>query len=215
MRYKGGRKGFEVNYFCCRHERKESIKQCTNHSIRVDSLESIVLEELQNLFDYVKNRRTDFIEQISKKSNKAAEQNLKAKTAEFNKSEKRVAELEQLIRKTFESNALGKLSDERFAVLLSDYEDEQKDLKSRITELRTELDTAKAQSHDFDRFLKAMDKYTEVTELNTEILHTFIENIIIGEPVKAYRNGKTLSQDVTIIFNCIGEWHSPVVFDKN
>lgn len=213
MRYKReninskGRQMHET--FVCRNQHKTAVHPCTPHRIREDVLQELVLSELQELFAYVKEHRDDFILLIGQKNALETERELKAKTAELIRAEKRIAELDTLIKKTFESNALGKLSDERFSALLADYETEQKTLKSRMNILREEIEAARANSNDLELFLQRIDRCSEITELTTKIVNTFIDSVIIYEAVKAWKHGPTLSQEVKIIWNCIGEWHLP------
>jgi hypothetical protein len=52
---------------------------------------------------------------------------------------------------------------------------------------------------DMTKFIKIVDKYTEITKLNYEILHEFIDRVNIFEVDK---NNKT--RKIEIIYNFIG-----------
>ena len=52
----------------------------------------------------------------------------------LNKDKKRIAELDTIIKKLYESFAVGRITDERFDSLLADYEAEQKTLQASVTE---------------------------------------------------------------------------------
>jgi DNA invertase Pin-like site-specific DNA recombinase len=213
MRYKReniNRKGRQAHEtFVCRNQHKTAVHPCTPHRIREDVLQEIVLGELQELFAYVKEHREEFVTQIRKSRNKVIEQEMKAKTSELKRGEKRITELDSLIKKTFESNALGKLSDERFSALLADYETEQQNLKSRVTALEAEISAEQSSEKDLKQFLQSIDRCTEITELTTEIVSIFIDSVIVYEAVKKWKHGPTESQEVKIMWNCIGEWHVP------
>lgn len=102
--------------------------------------------------------------------------------------------------------ASGKLSDERFVKLSQGYEAEQKDLQSEIEALRMELSQEKQQSVNVKSFLSTVKKYTEIPELTSEIVHEFIDRIIVHEADKS--SGKRI-QEIEIIYNHIG------VFDRS
>ena len=62
----------------------------------------------------------------------------KAKKA-MKQAEKRIAELDRLFTRLYEDNVSGKISDERFTVMSSGYEDEQKKLRDSASELAPEI----------------------------------------------------------------------------
>lgn len=62
----------------------------------------------------------------------------KAKKA-MKQAEKRIAELDRLFTRLYEDNVSGKISDERFTVMSSGYEDEQKKLRDSASELTPEI----------------------------------------------------------------------------
>ena len=85
------------------------------------------------------------------------------------------------IRDSYEDNALGKLSDEKFAFLTSGYDEEKKTLTRRIAELSQEIDTATERSADVKRFVALVRRYTAIEELTYEHVHEFIDRILIHE----------------------------------
>ena len=56
------------------------------------------------------------------------------------KSEKRIAELYILFQRIYEDNVSGKLSDERFSIMLASYETEQKMLKESLIQLKADVE---------------------------------------------------------------------------
>ncbi len=96
------------------------------------------------------------------------------------------------------------LSDERFDKLLKDYEAEQHELNETLIALRETAEALKAQIANLDSFFKLAERHTEIYELNAEIARTFLQKIIIHEPVKKPGSRLNLSQQVDIYFNHIG-----------
>jgi|GEM_PF-4448153 len=56
---------------------------------------------------------------------------------ELAKAEKRLSEISLIIKRLYEDSVTGKLTDERFAELSKDYENETAELKARVRELRS------------------------------------------------------------------------------
>ncbi|MBT2157417.1 DUF4368 domain-containing protein [Clostridioides difficile] len=74
------------------------------------------------------------------------------------------------------------------------YEEEQHTLQEEQTSLEKELQKEEKQSVDVKQFLSVVRKYTNLTELTPEIVHEFIDKIIVHAPdkstVNAYRKLK-------------------------
>jgi site-specific DNA recombinase len=75
-------------------------------------------------------------------------------------------------------------------------------LKSSLTNVdRFIEDNTKEKSLNAEHFLSLVRKYTDIKELDTEIIRQFIEKIIVhkAEKVDGHRQ-----QHIEVIFNCIG-----------
>ena len=105
-------------------------------------------------------------------------------------------------RAIFFASALGKLSEERYIKMSAGYEAEQKELKQSVESLIATVEAAEVQSVNVNSFMKLVKKYTEPTELTPEMLHAFVDKIIVHEPDKS--TGKRI-QRIDIHYNFIGE----------
>ena len=94
---------------------------------------------------------------------------------------KQVNFISLLFRKLYEDMALGRLSNEQFALLTSGYEDEKAELTKRTLELRKEIDTAAERGTDVKRFVALVRRYSEISELTYENVHEFIDRILVHE----------------------------------
>ncbi len=158
---------------------------CTIHFIRTIVLKEIILGELNKMISFVKENEDEFIQaamdnSVQKQSSELAKSRKKLKEAK-----KRIAELDRLFTRLYEDNVSGKISDERFAVMSSGYEDEQKKLRATVAELTAYIDTAEQKSADVTAFIKAVQKYEHITELTPEIMHELIEKIVVYAPDKS------------------------------
>ena len=110
-------------------------------------------------------------------------------------AEKRIAEIDSVIMKLFEQNALGKISDERFEKMSSAYESEQKELAQKRDELRTKIRAEEKKTQSTNQFLETIRKYETVTELNRSMLVELIDSIYVYQ---AEGTGKDRKQRVEI-----------------
>lgn len=120
---------------------------------------------------------------------------------ELTQATTRVDKLDGIIQKLYEDNLEGKITDDRFIKLSRNYEQEQKDLEVRISELQSLVNTAKEKTLNAESFLKLVKKYTDIQKLDAEIIREFIEKVIVfkAEKVDGHRQ-----QRIQIIYNCIG-----------
>ena len=92
-----------------------------------------------------------------------------------------LGELDHLFRKLYEDNALGRLSDQQFTFMVSGYDDEKAALVEKIRGLEKEVSTVTERRDDVGRFVQIVRKYTDVQELSYEIVHEFIDHILVYE----------------------------------
>ena len=131
---------------------------------------------------------------------------LTAKRRELDKAKIRVVEIDQLIQKSYEDMTKGLLSEERFATLTVSLETEQKQLKAAIPEMEARLDATTDKTADLQRFIERARQVTRLTELTPEIVHEFIDKIVVSKSEKV--DGKRY-QRVDIHYNTIGLWAAP------
>lgn len=155
---------------------------------------------------FAREHEDEFVEMVTKSNAKAVEREIRESKKEYEQSQTRVSKLDTIIQKLYEDNIEGKISDERFAKMLAAYETEQNQLTHRLVELKHIIYESKEKSNNVDGFLRLVKTYTDIKELNAEIIRTFIEKIYVYGNEKPWdRNTKKIK----VIFNFIGEVHIP------
>lgn len=117
-------------------------------------------------------------------SERELERELKDSRKEYERTKTRFDALDNIIQKLYEDNVIGKISDERFMKLTATYETEQAQLQNRVIELQQFLDSAKEKSLNAEHFLLLVRKYTDIKELDAEIMRQFIEKIVVYKAKK-------------------------------
>lgn len=97
-------------------------------------------------------------------------------------SEVRYVKLDNIVKKLYEDNLSGKISDERFAKLSESYEKEQRELKQFIEESNKRINKQTKQAKDISQFVKAVKKYFEPSQLTHKMVRELVEKIEIGKP---------------------------------
>ena len=194
-------------FICSRYRKHLGEEICTPHKIRESVLDVIVLEEINKALYYARNNTKEFVDYISRKSSSQTRRELNAKTSELAKAEKRIKELKSLFKRLYEDNVLGRISDEQYRILSADYNDEQKELESKLPELNKEIAALNSECTNVQRFMDLAKKYVCITELTPEILRTFISKIVVHE--RAVKHSKTAPQQIDIYFRYIGNLAAP------
>lgn len=190
----------EQAYFFCSAYRKNS-EVCSAHYIREKVVTETVLESMRRILLNVQAFEKEFARKQMECYSEDKRKELAHKRRELNKAKQRIAEIDSLIQKIYEDNANGKLSDERYATLSMSYEEEQQRLKADIPEMESYLETEMDKTESLQKFIDKVKKITELKELTPELIHEFIDRIIVYSP--RYLDGKRV-QLMDIYYNGVG-----------
>ena len=188
-------------YTCGRYRNRiRTGEVCTTHYIRKSVLKEFVLGDIQRVLSYVKAHEQQFIADATEYGDVKANRALREKRGELDKAKARLGELDHLFRKLYEDNALGRLSDQQFTFMVSGYDDEKAALVEKIRGLEKEVSTVTERRDDVGRFVQIVRKYTDVQELSYEIVHEFIDRILVYELDK-----DTNTRKVEIYYSFVGQ----------
>ena len=196
----------KMDNFSCATYRKKKKGLCSCHRILVSDLETIVKNDLQKVCEYVFLHEKEFTDEYLSGSKKETAKFQSKTKAELKRLSERQEEIGKIIRKLYEDNVNGRITDERFDFLAKSYEDEDNELKTKIQEFKNALASSVQDEEKLSKFLKVVKSYTKIEELTPEILNSFIEKIYIGETEKY--DGRKM-QEVEIIYKFIGAINLP------
>ena len=180
---------------------RKGRRECTAHYIRTAVLERIVLNDLRHVSTLAAQHEDRFVRMVLDGNLEKARREAAQKRRALDKTRRRIAELDTLVKRIYEDNVAGKISDERFSKLLADYEAEQKSLTDQADTLERELAEQEKKAVSVDKFLALVRKYTDIQELTPGLLREFVEKIVVHNAVKVdgYRE-----QEVVIHYNFVG-----------
>lgn len=180
--------------------------QCRSHHINTLALRALILDAIKLVSEYAISNREEFIRNVLKASETQQQKNTKELERKLRSQEKRVRELDVLIRKLYESFALERISERRFEMLLSEYEQEQTELEVSVSKERERLNTFYADTDRAEQFLALAQKYTDFSELTTPMINEFVDKILVHAPV---RDVGERTQEVEIYLKFIGKVNIP------
>ena len=179
---------------------------CSNHHISTKALRTLILETIRSASAYAISNEAEFVQKVRAASEVRQAQAAKDLKRKLNKDRRRCEELDTIIKKLYESYAVGRIGEERFDTLLAGYEQEQATLRQSVTEAEVALDSFEQDTANVERFLALAKKYTDFSELTTPMINEFIEKIIVHAPEKV--DGDR-TQEVDIYLKFIGRFDLP------
>jgi hypothetical protein len=182
---------------------KDGGRLCTAHYIPYPQLYEAILDEIRFHAATAKQNEGNLREYAEQ----AMQSNNDKDTAHFRrelvKLKNRFEELETIISRLFEQNALGVVSDERFISLSAKYETEQSGLKSRIADLQDKIDSSKKRAENLVKLYSTISRYVDVPELDRGMLNECIDKIVIYEATN--KGTKNRAQKLDIYYRLVGQ----------
>ena len=206
LNYHFNQSNHDIKYFNCSNY-NIGLRKCTcTHYIRVDFLEQVLLQEIHRLTRFASFYEDDFLEIIVGRSAAAAADEQAKKKRELQTLTARDKELDILFERMYEDNVSGKIDDARFKKMSSRYEEEQEEIARKIKLLRKAMKDADTEQMDVQRFLDAIHRYTDATQITRRMVAELIDHIDVYHQEK--KDG-VASQRLTIYYNCIGAFVPP------
>ena len=112
----------------------------------------MVLKHMKLVMGYILCHEAHFRAVMEEQLLLESSEKIRSKQKQYDRDEKRITELKRLFMKIYEDNAAGRLSDDRYEMLSSSYETEQKQLEAEVIRLRKEIEVQEsaAPSHDWN-----------------------------------------------------------------
>ena len=184
----------------------QSGKVCCSHNIQAKVIDQLVIETIQYACKSVRMDERAFVESIRSASEIREQSEAKKLKAALKHQEKRYAELDILLKKVYEDNALGRLPDKRYEMLSAGYEKEQAELEQSIKACREQLTQYDEDTDRTEEFLALVHKYTDITELTPVIINEFVDKILVHKAEKI--DGERV-MEIEIYLNVIGKVELP------
>ena len=196
-----------IRYFSCPGYNQGKRKDCfSTHYVRVDFLEQVVLAEIRRLTRFACKYEDQFVRVVSDFSKQAMQSQIDAHQSEVRSLMARDKELDRIFERLYEDNLSGKITDERFQRMSVNYDNEQKDLRERLTRLNNILEELNCKTTSTEKFVEAVRKYTRVKKLTVRMVTELIEHIEVHHTEKI---DGVKTQKLVIYYNCIGSIEIP------
>ena len=195
-------------YTCSNYTKVPCGTLCpTQHRINESAVLTLVSDTLRAIAEYSRNDRTEFIHTVQETQVAQQSADISKNRRRLAAAQKRAGELEKLICKIYEDNALGKLPDARYKALDAQYAKEQDALEIEIAELEKAVTGYEQSQKSAEKFIALIDKYENFDTLTNTMLNEFVEKILVHE--RARKGSQDTTQEIEIYFNFLGRYIPP------
>ena len=201
--------GKRVHQYTCAQYGKVPIGTLcpTQHRINESVVLDLISGMLQAIADFAKSDRAAFIREVQEAQASQQDSDIKKKKRRLSAAQKRAGELERLVCKIYEDNALGRLPDARYAALDAQYAKEQEALAAEITQLEKAVSSYDQGKKSAEKFIALIDKYQGFDTMTNTMLNEFVDKILVHE--RDRKGCQDTTQTVEIYFNFVGRYIPP------
>ena len=188
--------------YTCWFYKTHGSEYCSSHYITYDNIYNIVMEDIRKNARLATKFESRYLKQLLDADSDKQKKQLEKDKKEIEALKFRIADLDKIIKKLYEDNALGKITDKRFASLSGEDEKEQQELAEKLDALQEKVQSVKETADKAQQFLGFIRKYTEIETLDAKILNELIDKILV-EHKTVNEDGEKV-QKIEIYYKFVG-----------
>jgi len=201
--------GKRIAQFTCAEYGKVPVgTRCkTQHRVNANVVMTLIKETLREIINFSKEDEEEFVRIVRNAVSSQQTNEASGQKERLDECRKRSQELDVLLCKIYEDNALGKLPDRRYAVLEAQYTKEQEALDNEIINLQNLVSGGDDSPLSAGKFIALVKRYQDFEELTNTMLNEFIYKILVHE--RDQKGRPDSPQTIEIYFNFIGKFEMP------
>lgn len=189
------------------HKGKARNPKCNSpHIMDADLLMQTVSEVLKKIAEYSISNRADFEALVKKSLDVQQTDRTKKQQKRVPQITMRLEQIEKVLDKLYEDNALGTIEQDRYEQMSQKYSEEYYTLKTELAEIKEQLSAFENAGGRAQRFVKLTERYADFAELTPAILNEFISRIEVHE--RDQKRARYAIQHIGIYFNHIGRFEN-------
>ena len=145
------------DFFICSTHRANKDK-CSGHYIRAVALEQQVWKHIQEVISVGTRYEAYFRAEMEQRLRIQSEEMIRIYKKRLAQTEKRISELDRLFIRIYEDNVAGQLDNEKFAMMSTNYTQEQDNLKIEVKSLQQKIQEQERQAENLEQFIHQYTK---------------------------------------------------------
>ena len=176
------------------------------HRIDVDDVMENIAEVLRKIAQYSLENKVEFEKLVKDSLYKEQTEEVKKNQKRMPQITDRMEQIERVMNKLYEDNALGNMDTERYEQLSRKYAEEYYTLKAEKEEIKERLSECENANQRAKRFIRLAESYSNFEELTPTIINEFISKIVVHE--RDVKRAKYVVQRIEVYFNYIGKFEN-------
>ena len=155
-------------------------------------LYQIVLEQIRSCAALALADETKVMEELRKSCQCDSEEESRRIKEKLSESERRLSELDVLISKLYEDWVAGRINETNFTRMMEKAQGEQEVLQKKVGTMRERLNGAAREQEDNSKWLSLIRQHADIKELDREMLHLLIKEIVVHEDMAEGKRSATV-----------------------
>lgn len=176
------------------------------HRIDVDMVMENVAEVLRRIALFSLENKEAFEELVKNSLAKEQTDEVKKQQKRIPQITHRLEQIEKVLDKLYEDNALGAIEPDRYEQLTQKYSEEFYQLKKEMEEAREHLSEYENASQRAKKFIRLVESYCNFEEITPTAINKFISRIVVHE--RDVKRAKYAVQRLEVYFNYIGKFEN-------
>ena len=181
------------------------------HRIDVDMVMENIAEVLRRIARFALSKRAEFEAMVQSSLAKEQTDEVKKLQKRLPQITHRLEQVEQVLNKLYEDNALGAIEPDRYEQLSRKYSEEYYTLKTEQEEIAVRLSEQESQTQRAKKFIRLVESYCNFEEVTPTAINEFISKIVVHE--RDVKRAKYAVQRIEVYFNYIGKFENELTED--
>ena len=187
-------------------EKPSTLKCNSPHRIDVDEVMENIAEVLQKIAQYSLENKAEFEKLVKESLYKEQTEEVKKNQKRILQITDRIKQIERVMNKLYEDNALGNIERERYELLSRKYAEEYYTLKAEQEKIEEHLSEFENANQRAKNFIRLAESYSDFEELTSTAINEFISKIVVHE--RDVKRAKYVVQRIEVYFNYIGKFEN-------
>ncbi len=176
------------------------------HNVDVDVVMENITEVLRRIARFSLENKAEFEELVNRSLAKEQTDEVKKQQKRIPQITHRLEQIEKVLDKLYEDNALGAIEPDRYEQLTQKYSGEYYQLKAEIEETRTQLSSYENANQRAKKFICLVESYCNFEEITPAVINQFISKIVVHE--RDVKGSIYAIQRLEVYFNYIGKFEN-------
>lgn len=205
--HRNGKGKRHVGYCSEYHKGKAKNPKCNSpHIIDADLLMQTIANVLKKVAEYSLSNKADFEALVKNSLAKGQTDEMKKQQKRMPQITQRLEQIDKVVNKLYEDNALGTIEQDRYHQLSQKYSEEYYTLKKELAEIKERLSDQENASGRAKKFIKLVESYCDFNDLTPTAINEFICKIVVHERDK--KGARYAVQHIEVYFNYIGKFEN-------